>query len=227
MIQTTQLHYAYPGTQTHLEFPDVEIKQGEVAVIRGPSGSGKSTWLALVAALVSPTAGQLVVADRDLSTLGKADADTWRATTIGFLPQKLHLTPALSVMDNLRMAQWAAGVPEDILRIAEVLESLGIGELAKRHPLSLSGGQAQRAALARAVLMRPRILLADEPTASLDDVAAETSLTVLLQTAWANGASLVIATHDRRVSEKLAHEKTSADWVDIDLVQTATTKEAA
>ncbi len=199
MIQTSQLSYCYPGS-TPIHFPDVNVAQGSVLLLSGPSGCGKSTWLALVAGLVKPTAGSLTVADQALGSLNRIATDAWRAKTIGFLPQKLHLSAALTVTQNLAMAQWAASRHEDPGRIAATLESLGVADLGHRKPAQLSGGQAQRVALARAVLLQPKLILADEPTASLDDEAAGAAIGLLVQTAGQHGATLVIATHDGRVA---------------------------
>jgi len=135
--------------------------------------------------------------------LGALKTDAWRAQTIGFLPQKLHLSAALTVQQNLALAFWAAGVAQDHARIDAALDALGVADLAQRLPSQLSGGQAQRVALARAVLMRPRVLLADEPTASLDDQNAVDAVHLLWTTAQNLGATLVIATHDARVGQGL------------------------
>jgi putative ABC transport system ATP-binding protein len=199
LIQTNQLAYCYPGS-TPIHFPDINVSQGSVLLLSGPSGCGKSTWLALVAGLVKPAAGTLTVAENPLGKLNGVAADAWRARTIGFLPQKLHLSAALTVAQNLGMAQWAAGQPEDPVRIAETLAALGVADLARRKPAQLSGGQAQRVALARAVLLKPMVILADEPTASLDDEAAASAIALLVKTAQVHGATLVIATHDARVA---------------------------
>lgn len=193
-----------------MAFPDVEVAQGDVVLLQGPSGSGKSTWLALVAGLVAPAAGTLVVAGRAMQGAQSIASDGWRAKTIGFLPQRLHLSAALSVQENLALAFWAAGLAQDRSRIHAALHALGVAELANRLPSQLSGGQAQRVALARAVLMQPKILLADEPTASLDDPAASDAVNLLLSTAQANGATLVIATHDARVAAVLEHSTLGA-----------------
>lgn len=200
MIRTQSLHYAYPGGSA-LVFPDVDVAQGAVLLLSGPSGCGKSTWLALVAALVAPTAGRLTVAGQTLNAIKSVAADAWRARAIGFLPQRLYLSAALSVYQNLAMAQWAAGQPEDAGRIRAALHALGVQDLALRKPGQLSGGQAQRVALARAVLLQPQVILADEPTASLDDAAAADAVGLLLATAKAQDATLVIATHDARVAK--------------------------
>jgi len=199
MIRSQGLRYAYPDGPT-LQFPNVDVPQGTVLLLSGPSGCGKSTWLALVAALMSPTAGQLWVAGEAVHALKKVASDAWRARAIGFLPQKLHLSAAMTVQQNLAMAQWAGGVPSDSGRIAQALQALGVAELADRLPSQLSGGQAQRVALARAVLLQPPVILADEPTASLDDAAAADAVGLLLATAKAQAATLVIATHDARVA---------------------------
>ncbi len=205
MIQTRQLSYRYPGGPT-LNFPDIDVAQGSVLLLSGPSGCGKSTWLALVAALVAPTSGALTVADQALGALENIAADAWRARAMGFLPQKLHLSAALTVQQNMGLVFWASGQPEDAGRINAALTALGVQDLALRKPAQLSGGQAQRVALARAVLLQPRVILADEPTASLDDEAAADAVGLLLATARLHGATLVIATHDARVATCLAHE---------------------
>lgn len=206
MISTRELVYRYAGGP-ELRFEDVEVAQGGVLLLRGASGSGKSTWLALAAGLLAPAEGEITVAGQAIKALGKVAGDAWRAATIGFLPQKLHLSAALTVHGNLAMAQWAAGRPADEGRIAEALVALDVQALAQRKPAQLSGGQAQRVALARAVLLKPRVILADEPTASLDDEAAAASLDLLRATARQQGATLVIATHDARVAEFFKGEK--------------------
>ena len=199
MIRTQGLSYRYPQGPS-LIFPDVDVPQGAVLLLSGPSGCGKSTWLALVAALVAPSAGQITVAGQALGALKNIAADAWRAGAIGFLPQKLHLSPALTVAQNLALAQWASGTAENPLAVGDALAALGVADLASRKPAQLSGGQAQRVALARAVLLKPQVILADEPTASLDDDAASDAVRLLLATAQAQHATLVIATHDARVA---------------------------
>ncbi len=202
MITCRGLAYRYKAGAL-IAFADMTLPQGGVLMVSGPSGCGKSTWLALVAALMRPAAGQIEVAGQALAGLSAAAADAWRARNIGFLPQRLHLSAALSVQRNLALAQWAASQPEDLAAISRALESLGVADLAQRKPAQLSGGQAQRVALARAVLMQPKLILADEPTASLDDEAAAAAVALMHQTALAQGATLVIASHDARVAALL------------------------
>jgi len=202
MIRSRQLKFQHQRSAMLLAFPDVEVPQGGVLLLKGASGSGKSTWLALAAGLLDAASGSLEIAGQSLgaqSGLQGAARDRWRGSTVGFLPQKLHLSEALTVEGNLALAQWAAGAAPDPKRIQAALEALDVQALAARKPHQLSGGQAQRVALARCVLLQPRIILADEPTASLDDAAAQAALALLNQTAQRENATLVIATHDSRV----------------------------
>lgn len=200
MIETRALRYAY-RQGPDLSFADVTVPQGGTLLLRGRSGAGKSTWLALVAGLLTPAGGELTVAGRALSALSGPARDAWRARTIGFLPQRLHLSEALTVEGNLALAYYAAGLRTDHDAIGRTLAALEVAPLATRRPAQLSGGQAQRVALARALLLEPRVILADEPTASLDDDAAAASLQLLRGSAARCGASLVVATHDARVRE--------------------------
>ena len=219
MIHTSQLAYRYPGSAT-LHFPDVDVPQGGVLLLKGPSGSGKSTWLALAAGLLRASSGQITVAGQDLNALKNIATDAWRARAIGFLPQKLHLSEALTVSGNLAMAQWAAGVPDDAAAIDRVLDTLDLADLRHRKPGQLSGGQAQRVALARAVLLQPQVILADEPTASLDDAAAQAALQLLRMSAQRCHATLVVATHDARVAAALPQAQKCVLLSDKDGTQT-------
>ena len=209
MIHTHELTYTYPQGAP-LRFPDVQLPQGGVLVLRGNSGSGKSTWLALLAGLLTPQSGTLTVAGQLLNSLTASQCDAWRAKNLGFLPQKLHLSEALTVAGNLSLAYFAAGLPDNAeakAHILKTLDSLDVADLAQRKPSQLSGGQAQRVALARAVLLHPKIILADEPTASLDDDAAESALQLLQASAQRSQATLVVATHDQRAVDGLASAK--------------------
>jgi len=214
LISCRQLTYRY-ASGPELAFADLEVNQGATLLLTGASGSGKSTWLALLAGLLPASSGQMTVAGQVLDQLSKINSDAWRARTIGFLPQKLHLSAALTVHDNLELAQWAAGQTTDNSRIAEALTALGVQDLSKRKPSQLSGGQAQRVALARAVLLQPEVILADEPTASLDDEACHAAVSLLSDTAQRLKATLVIATHDSRVKKYL--EAVSRPFLDIKL----------
>jgi putative ABC transport system ATP-binding protein len=202
LISTRQLAYRYANGPS-IGFADLYVAQGGVLLLKGSSGSGKSTWLALAAGLLAPSNGDIMVAGQATSQLNKADSDAWRARTIGFLPQKLHLSSALTVFDNLALAYWAAGQKTNAQDINQALAQLKVDDLQQRKPSQLSGGQAQRVALARAVLLKPKVILADEPTASLDDEACHGAVSLLCGTAERLNATLVIATHDVRVQQYL------------------------
>jgi putative ABC transport system ATP-binding protein len=192
-----------------LAYPDVTVAQGDVLLLRGPSGCGKSTWMAMVAGLLRPSQGRLRVAGFRLAgRSGEApptgpQLDTWRALNVGVLPQRLHLSPALTVAENLALVYFAAGLPVDGAAIHDQLAAVGVADLAHRWPHTLSGGQAQRVALARAVLLQPKVLLADEPTASLDDESAHAAMQALVDTAARHHATLAVATHDERMVSAL------------------------
>ena len=178
---------------------------GRHSLILGPSGSGKSTLLHLIAGLLRPTRGQILTAGRDLSVLRPAELDRWRGRNVGIVLQNLHLIAAISARDNLRLARALAGLPDDGARIAQPLGELRLTALAGVRPPQLSQGEAQRLAIARAVINRPMLILADEPTSALDDGNCETVLRLLRAQAEASGATLLIATHDARLKTHFGH----------------------
>lgn len=212
MLISENLSFSYPRGAV-MRFPDFALSQGDVLLLQGTSGSGKSTLLALCCALLSGASGRLEAAGQDVLVLRGSERDAWRGRTVGFLPQKLHLSESLTVRGNLQLAFFAAGLVEDASKIDMTLQALGVLDLADRRPSSLSGGQAQRVALARAVLLSPKIILADEPTASLDDEAASQAMALLLQAALRCGASIVVATHDARVRQALEASGQAAQHV--------------
>ncbi len=207
MLQARSLQFRYPGSNEQMAFEDVSLDAGEVLLLLGRSGSGKSTWLSLAAGLTKPTEGGVDVAGQSLNAMDARQRDRLRGACIGFLPQRMALSPALTVWQNLALPYFAQGLPPDRARIEEVLISLGVRELATRKPGQLSGGQAQRVALARATLRRPRLLLADEPTGSLDSNAAAAALSLLMACAREHASTVVIATHDERIVRALPHAK--------------------
>lgn len=192
------LRLRYPGGPT-LAFADGVLRRGEHLLLRGPSGSGKSSLIALLAGLRSASAGQVWLGGRELGALAPAQRDAWRAAQLGVLPQRLHLVEGLSLRENLEMPYLAVGLRADRARVQTLAERLGISTLLKRVPAQLSVGQLQRAALARALVRAPRLLLLDEPSSSLDDVATANLLQLALELAAEQGASLLVATHDARV----------------------------
>lgn len=207
MLHISALTYRYPGTQSaqssQLSIDAFTLPAGAHAIVLGPSGCGKSTLLHLLAAILKPQQGTLRVAGTDVTSLAPRTADHWRGKTIGFLPQKLALVPSLSARDNVLLVAYANGQAADRPRADALLAALGLQDHARSKPHQLSQGQRQRVAIARAMFNRPKLLLADEPTANLDDASCAAAITLLTEQATEVGASLVIATHDARVLSAL------------------------
>ena len=198
MISVRGLQHRYDGAAV-LSLKEWNVAAGERWLVLGPSGSGKTTLLHVVAGLVSPTEGEVSVAGENLKSMKGRARDAWRGTNVGIVLQALHLVAHLNVQANLRLAQYLARLPQDDARIAETLAALGVADKAARRPAELSEGERQRVAIGRAVVNRPKLLLADEPTANLDDAAAARAVQLLLSQAEQYSATLVVATHDARV----------------------------
>jgi putative ABC transport system ATP-binding protein len=203
MLAWSGLRHRYAGG-AEMAYADFSLRPGRHLLLRGASGSGKSTLLALLSGLLRVQQGALEVAGCELARLRPRELDAWRGATLGVVPQRLHLSEALTVAENLALPALAAGQGADAARAAELLEALDIAELAARRPHQLSVGQAQRVAVARALMRRPRLLLADEPSASLDDEHTVHMLALLLDAAEREACTLVIASHDARVVEALS-----------------------
>ncbi len=198
MLEIRDLRHDYAG-RTVLSVPAWDVPKGEASVVLGPSGSGKSTLLAAISGLLRPTSGRIRVAGDEVTALSPVARDAFRARRVGLVPQTLHLIGVISVRDNLRLAASLAGGSVDEGWIDACLATLGIGGLARSRAADLSVGEAQRVAIARAVVNRPALVLADEPTSALDDASCARALALLLEHSAAAGATLVVATHDRRV----------------------------
>lgn len=198
MVELTDIRHRY-GAEQVLDLPSFALGQGERCLVLGLSGSGKTTLLHILAGILEPSHGTVVVAGQDLSAVRGTARDRFRGQNIGIVFQQMHLLSTLTVRDNLLLAQYLAGTRQDRARADEVLGQLDLAEKADAYPDALSQGQRQRIALARAVMNRPRVLLADEPTASLDDVRCEQVIALLLAQAEAHDATLLVATHDQRV----------------------------
>ncbi|CAM3840204.1 ABC transporter ATP-binding protein [Roseateles saccharophilus] len=203
MLAWQGLAHHYAGAEHAIRYADFALGHGRHLLLRGASGSGKSTLLALLSGLLRVQQGWLEVAGTELAALSPRELDAWRGATLGVVPQRLHLSEALTVAENLALPALAAGQGADPARAAELLDALDIAGLAGRRPHQLSVGQAQRVALARALMRRPRLLLADEPSANLDDEHTVNMLALLLDAAEREGCTLVIASHDARVVEAL------------------------
>ncbi len=204
MFSIQNLTHAYDSAAA-LQVASWHAEQGAQWLMLGPSGSGKTTLLHVLAGILRPTAGQVTVADQDVLALTPSALDRFRGKQVGIVLQRLHLIGSLSVMNNLLLAQYLAGAAQDAARVREVLGSLDMADKAHARPHELSHGQAQRVAVARAVVNKPRLLLADEPTSNLDDTRCLQVLDLLQAQALACGATLVIATHDQRIKARVAN----------------------
>jgi putative ABC transport system ATP-binding protein len=195
MLSIRSLTHRY-GARAALRVDDFALARGEHCALIGPSGSGKTTLLHVLAGILPPAAGEVRLDGDDLYR--PARTDRWRGARIGVVPQKLHLLGGLSALDNVRIAQYFAGIAGDHAA-RELLAALGLGDRFDAKPGELSLGQQQRVAIARAAVNRPRLLLADEPTSSLDDANAAAAIDLLLAAAERAGSLLVVATHDARI----------------------------
>lgn len=200
MITLSGITYSYPNTKS-INFKDLAIKSDEHWLVLGNSGSGKTTLLNILTGLLKPSAGTVNINQQNLYQLTGNNLDEWRVKNLGIVFQKSYLIPSLTVSENLLVAQKFAKLKEDKKRILEVLEQLQIIDKLNHYPKQLSVGQLQRVSIARAVLNKPKYIIADEPTSSLDDENAEAVLNLFINQAAVNHAGLIIATHDKRVKD--------------------------
>ena len=176
------------------------VERGEFTAIMGPSGSGKSTLLNLVAGLDRPSSGSVAVGGTNLGSLGEAELARFRRNHMGFVFQFFHLLPNLTALENVLIPAQLRG-NGSTTRAAELLERLGVEEVADRYPARLSGGQQQRVAIARALVNRPTVLLADEPTGALDTHSGEQVMDLLGQL-HRGGQTILLVTHDARFAAR-------------------------
>ncbi len=200
MIEITDLRFQYGEGDFRLHIPRLEVSDGERVAVVGPSGSGKTTLLNLIAGITRPQAGRVVTGDATLSDLDDGATRDFRIEHIGLVFQEFELLEYLDVLDNVLLPyrvnnslRLTAGVRQ---RARELLASVGIGDMLDRYPDQLSQGERQRVAVCRALLVSPRLLLADEPTGNLDPANKGRVLDILLDYAADNGATLVTVTHD-------------------------------
>lgn len=177
---------------------DIEVRAGRLTVVRGPSGSGKTTLLNLLGGLDRPTSGRVLLGDDVLSELSEAELAAARRDRIGYVFQNFGLIPVLSAAENvevpLRLRRMERGQRDE--RVTEVLELVGLTRHAGQRPGELSGGQQQRVGMARALVARPEVLIADEPTGQLDSETAERIMDLILEVTRIRGTATVVATHD-------------------------------
>jgi ABC-type lipoprotein export system ATPase subunit len=202
MIQIQNLSYSYDGKKV-IRFPDFVVNKNEQCLLLGESGSGKTTLLHLLGGLLRSQNGKIEINGVDITALSESDLDKFRGKHTGFIFQKNHLISALTVKKNLMMAPFLADLPQNSARITEVLDQLQLAEKENSSVLRLSQGQAQRVAIARAVINHPEIIFADEPTSALDDKNCDRVIGLLTDVAKKNQSTLIIATHDQRLKNKI------------------------
>ena len=198
--------YSMPGGPVVevLRRVDLDVMAGESVAIVGPSGSGKTTLLQLIGALDTPDAGEVVFEGTDLAKLPESRRLELRSRRIGFVFQLHHLLPQLTVLENALVPAWAAGNAEAYQeRALALLERVGLRERLDHRPAQLSGGERQRVALVRALLLRPALLLADEPTGSLDHAGAVALADLLVTLNRVEGVTLVVVTHSRELADRM------------------------
>ncbi len=192
---------------------DFEIQHGEFVAIMGPSGSGKSTLLGLLAGLDMPTSGQIVLDGEDITGLDEDRMAMLRGRKVGFVFQSYHLLPTLTAEENVLLPHELTGGngSEGRKRARDLLDSVGLLDRRDHYPVQLSGGEQQRVALARAFMVRPPILLADEPTGNLDSQNGQHVLELLFSLNQREGTTLVLVTHDPILSGRATRRITLRD----------------
>ncbi len=199
-FSANHLSFAYNEANS-FQFPDIQLAKEEQLLLIGPSGVGKSTLLQLLAGLRKPNSGELRLGNTQYSSLPARQLDRFRGENIGVVFQRPHFVEALTVEENLKLLQRVARKRPNKQRVSEILAVLGIENKKQVKPQQLSQGEQQRVGLAMALVNQPSLILADEPTASLDDSNCEKVLSLLQAEASRSEANLVVITHDRRVKE--------------------------
>ncbi len=190
------------GTLDILRDIDFQLAHKETVAIVGASGSGKSTLLSIIAGLDTPTRGTVRLDGQDLFALGEDDRAALRAQKIGFVFQSFQLMGNLTALENVMLPLELAGRRDARKRATEMLEHVGLGQRLGHYPKVLSGGEQQRVALARAFVVQPAVLLADEPTGSLDFATGETIMQLMFDLNREQGTTLVLVTHDRGIAQR-------------------------
>jgi putative ABC transport system ATP-binding protein len=206
-VELIDISKTYEGSRTPaVSGVSLAIEERDITAIMGPSGGGKSTLLNLIGALDRPSAGAVTVAGQRVERLSESAAARFRRANVGLIFQFFHLLDDLPVIDNVAIPASLAGVgsADARARAGQLLDQLGLGEVANRYPATLSGGQRQRVAIARAVINRPAVLLADEPTGALDSVNGAAVLGLFAELNRA-GQTIVLVTHDPYLAERVAH----------------------
>ena len=212
LLTAQDLHLSFGHTRA-LDSASVEVRAGEVLALMGPSGSGKSTLLHCLAGILTPDAGHVTYAGRDLTTMRDDERSALRRSEFGFVFQFGQLVPELTCVENVALPLRLGGASRrSALRSAETwLERLEVSDVANKRPGQASGGQGQRVAVARALVTRPKVVFADEPTGALDTLNGERVMQLFVTAARETGAAIVLVTHEPRVAAYSDHEAVVRD----------------
>ncbi|NBL65506.1 ATP-binding cassette domain-containing protein [Flavobacterium sp. NST-5] len=205
MIRTQDLSFSY-SQNTGFLFPDIQLNPSETLLITGNSGKGKTTLLHLLGGLLRAEKGSVFVNETNLETLSEKKLDEFRGKNIGLILQQSHFIESLSVLENIEMASWLATGKKETEKAQDILENLGLKDQQKKYTFELSVGQQQRVSIARALINKPKLVLADEPTSSLDDDNAFLVADLLEQLTQSFATSLVIVTHDQRLKSRFSNQ---------------------
>ena len=198
MLRTTELSFNY-NSETTFSFPDIALENSEHLLILGASGIGKTTLLHLLAGILSPKRGNIIINKEDISLLTAKKLDVFRGKNIGLIFQNTLAISSLTVYENLEARLFFSKVPSKKETINDILEQLGLSQFKNQKPNTLSTGQLQRLGIALGVIHKPSIIFADEPTSSLDDKNCELVINLLKNQAKKSNANLIIITHDQRI----------------------------
>jgi len=207
MITTKNIAFSY-GKETTFQFPNIHCDDSETVLITGGSGKGKTTLLHLLGGLLRAESGEVVVHGTNIETLSEKQLDHFRGQKIGLVLQEAHFIEALSVLENVVLASWLATGNQAVQKAKSLLEHLDLQNQMHKLPSQLSIGQQQRVSIARALINEPKVLLADEPTSSLDDENALLVADLLESLAKEYKAALVIVTHDSRLKDRFTNQIT-------------------
>ena len=199
MIKTKGVEFSYDN-QVFFKFQDINLKSSENLLIIGSSGIGKTTLLHLLAGLLESSSGSIKLFEKELSDLSSHQLDRFRKNNIGIVFQRPHFVNSLTVKENLQLAQYIAN-KKDNNRIENILKNLNILDKSEKKTNQLSQGEKQRASIALAIVNSPKLILADEPTSSLDDINCDNVIKLLKKQATDFGAQLIVITHDSRLKK--------------------------
>lgn len=205
MIQTESLSFSY-NSNTVFSFPNIKNNVSEALLITGNSGKGKTTLLHLLGGLLRPSSGTITIEETAISSLSEKELDRFRGKNIGLVLQQSHFVASLNVLENVVLASWLATGKKATEKAIALLKELDLEDQMYKLPSNLSVGQQQRVSIARALINEPKLLLADEPTSSLDDENAFKVADLLTKLSKEYKASLIIVTHDQRLKDKFPNQ---------------------